>query len=120
LATWIDDEDAIILKKAHELEKTNVYLAARVLEFYTVRHRINNTHRRTLCTIYTLEGFSGSRQPGVRLGAMDTSSTLDTIASGGEQELDRDFGSDEECADDDIIHEQAVTLGEILEHISLD
>ncbi len=67
LQTHIRDEEVQYQRVAQELTRESPLLAAEVRRAYENRRRVNRVHRVRLEAIYSLDGFTGSAVPGVRI-----------------------------------------------------
>ncbi|KAF8527482.1 hypothetical protein BU17DRAFT_73909 [Hysterangium stoloniferum] len=64
LATWVDDEDNLLLRVMENLQSEDPQLAYLILQMKLRRQRINNVHRVHLHAIYALPGYTGYKTPG--------------------------------------------------------
>jgi hypothetical protein len=106
LHAWVDYEDKQLLSVAMKLKQSDPLLAMEVQALYVTRHHVNNLHRKCLCLIYELDGYSS---PGSYSLASDTTDDNDEdISSNPNVLVDKD---------DDVCDEM-LRLGDCLASIS--
>ncbi|THU88892.1 hypothetical protein K435DRAFT_821527 [Dendrothele bispora CBS 962.96] len=93
VATYLDDEDHLLLTKAEELAPTDPDLAHQVLVYHRRRERFYDLHWKRLHEIAKLPGFSGTLRPGTgKLSRKDGQEhSEDEATNVEEEEANEDF-----------------------------
>lgn len=122
LSTWVNNEDEQLKSVADNVIDKNEHLGLELQEWYYRRKRMNDDHRARLRLIFSLPGFIGDETAGIPLGHMDTSDAIPQIRS----RLEHTEGTaidwvdqEMEIAEDDVLNEQVLALGEFLENCDL-
>jgi hypothetical protein len=105
------DEEELLSSSSQRLETTDPHVSAEIRNLYDERRRVNNTHRKRLSAIYTLDGYSG---PGPYIHPNATSGDI------GMDFKDGDDGEDEEVLvdEDDTLCDDVDRLDDYMDRLS--